>query len=31
MGGQTSVYDEEQSGRPSVVSDDLAQSADQKI
>jgi hypothetical protein len=29
--GKTNVYDEEQSGWPSVVSDDLVQSVDQKI
>jgi hypothetical protein len=29
--GQTNVYDEERSGQPSVVSDDLVQSVDQKI
>jgi hypothetical protein len=29
--GQTNVHDEERSGRPSVVSDDLVQSVDQKI
>jgi hypothetical protein len=29
--GQTNVHDEEQSCRPSVVSDDLARSVDQKI
>jgi transposase len=29
--GQTDVHDEERSGRPSVVSDDLVQSVDQKI
>jgi hypothetical protein len=29
--GRTNVHDEEQSGRPSVVSDDLVQSVDQKI
>jgi hypothetical protein len=28
---QTNVYDEKQSGRPSVVRDDLVQSCDQKI
>jgi hypothetical protein len=31
MGGQTNVHDEEQSGHPFVVSDDLVQSVDQKI
>jgi hypothetical protein len=30
-GGQTNVYDEEQSGWPSVVSDDLVQSVDKEI
>jgi hypothetical protein len=29
--GRTSIHDEERSGRPSVVSDDLVQSVDQKI
>jgi hypothetical protein len=29
--GRTNVHDEERSGQPSVVSDDLVQSADQKI
>jgi hypothetical protein len=29
--GQTDVHDEERSGLPSVVSDDLVQSVDQKI
>jgi hypothetical protein len=29
--GRTDVHDEERSGRPSVVSDDLVQSVDQKI
>jgi hypothetical protein len=29
--GQTNVHDEERSGQPSVVSDDLVQSTDQKI
>jgi hypothetical protein len=29
--GRTNVHDEERSGRPSVVSDDLVQSVDQKI
>jgi transposase len=29
--GTTNVHDEERSGRPSVVSDDLVQSVDQKI
>jgi hypothetical protein len=29
--GQTNVHNEEQSGRPSVVSDDLVQSVNQKI
>jgi hypothetical protein len=29
--GQTDVHDEERSGQPSVVSDDLVQSVDQKI
>jgi hypothetical protein len=29
--GQTHVHDEERSGRPSVMSDDLVQSVDQKI
>jgi hypothetical protein len=29
--GPTNVHDEEQSGRPSVVSDDLVQSVDQNI
>jgi hypothetical protein len=29
--GRTNVQDEEQSGRPSVVSDDLVQSVEQKI
>jgi hypothetical protein len=29
--GRTNVHDEEQSGRPSVVSDDLVQSVDQKV
>jgi hypothetical protein len=29
--GQTNVHDEERSGRPSVVSDDLVQSVDHKI
>jgi transposase len=29
--GQTKVHDEERSGRPSAVSDDLAQGIDQKI
>jgi hypothetical protein len=29
--GQTNVHDEEGSGRPSVVSDDLVHSVDQKI
>jgi hypothetical protein len=28
--GQTNVHNEEQSGRPSVVSNDLVQSVDQK-
>jgi transposase len=28
---QTNVHDEEQSGQPSAVSDDLVQSIDQKI
>jgi hypothetical protein len=31
MGGRTNVHDEEQSGQPSVVSDDLVQSVDPKI
>jgi hypothetical protein len=31
MGGQTNVHDEEQSGWPSVVSDDLVQSVGQQI
>jgi hypothetical protein len=31
MGGRTNVHGEERSGRPSVVRDDLVQSADQKI
>jgi hypothetical protein len=31
MGGLTNVHDEEQSLQPSVVSDDLVQSVDQKI
>jgi hypothetical protein len=30
-GGRTSINDEERNGRPSVVSDDLVQSVDQKI
>jgi hypothetical protein len=30
MGEQTNVYDEERSGRPSVVSDDIVQIVDQK-
>jgi transposase len=30
-GGRTNVHDEERSGQPSVVSDDLVQNADQKI
>jgi transposase len=29
--GRTNVHDEERSGRPSVVSDDLVQSFDQKV
>jgi hypothetical protein len=29
--GRTNIHDEERSGRPSVVSDDLVQSVDQKI
>jgi hypothetical protein len=29
--GRTNVHDEERSGRPSVVSDDLVQGVDQKI
>jgi hypothetical protein len=29
--GQTNVHDEERSGQPSVVSDDLVQIVDQKI
>jgi hypothetical protein len=29
--GRTKVHDEEQCGRPSVVSDDLVQSVDQNI
>jgi hypothetical protein len=29
--GRTNVYNEEQSGRPSVASDDLVQSVGQKI
>jgi hypothetical protein len=29
--GRTNVHDEELSGRPSIVSDDLVQSADQNI
>jgi hypothetical protein len=29
--GQTNVHDEERSGWPSVVRDDLVQSVDQKI
>jgi hypothetical protein len=29
--GRTNVHDEEQSGQPSVVSDDFVQSVDQKI
>jgi transposase len=29
--GRTNVHDEERSGRPSVVSDDLVSSVDQKI
>jgi hypothetical protein len=29
--GRTNVHDKERSGRPSVVSDDLVQSVDQKI
>jgi hypothetical protein len=29
--GRTNVHDEERSGRPSLVSDDLVQSVDQKI
>jgi transposase len=29
--GRTNVHDEERSGRPSVVNDDLVQSVDQKI
>jgi hypothetical protein len=29
--GQTNVHNEERSGRPSVVGDDLVQSVDQKI
>jgi hypothetical protein len=29
--GQTNVHDEKGSGRPSVVSDDLVQSVEQKI
>jgi hypothetical protein len=28
--GEKNVHDEDRSGRPSVVSDDLVQSADQK-
>jgi hypothetical protein len=31
MGGRTNVHDEERSGRPSVMNDDLAQSVDQKV
>jgi hypothetical protein len=31
MGGRTNVHNEEQSGQPSVVSDDLVQSVDPKI
>jgi hypothetical protein len=31
MRGRTNVHDERRSGRPSVVSDDLVQSVDQKI
>jgi hypothetical protein len=31
MGRQRNVHNEEQSGRPTVVSDDLVQSVDQKI
>jgi hypothetical protein len=30
MGGRTNVHDEERSGRPSVVSDDLVQSVYEK-
>jgi hypothetical protein len=30
MGGQTNIHDEEQSGQPSAVSDDLVQSTDKK-
>jgi hypothetical protein len=30
-GGQTNVHDEERSGWPSVVSDDIVQSADPKF
>jgi hypothetical protein len=29
--GQTNVHDEEQSGQPSVVSDDIVQSVDQEV
>jgi hypothetical protein len=31
MGGRTNVHDEEQRGRPSLVSDDLVQNVDQKM
>jgi hypothetical protein len=31
MGGQTDVHNEERRGRPSVMSDDLFQSVDQKF
>jgi hypothetical protein len=31
MGGRTNIHVEERSGRPSVVSDDLVQTVDQKI
>jgi hypothetical protein len=31
MGGRRNFHNEERSGRPSVVSDDLSQSVDQKI
>jgi hypothetical protein len=31
IGEQMNIHDEEQSGRPSAVSDDLVQSVDQKI
>jgi hypothetical protein len=31
MGGRTNIHDEERSGRPSIVSDELVQCVDQKF